>query len=182
MKTYILRNLLVLIMVSISACGFRLRGDVDIPQVLQTTMLMGSFSQNGLGAEITRRLTLVKEVTQVVDASKATALIVIGKNIFKKRVLTVDTNGKATAYILDYYVSFSVLDNKNNIMLAIQEVRQTKEFNFDASNALATGDQESQIRKDMVDASVNQIFRRISVALRPVNIKKSKIRQTTSSP
>ncbi|MDH3379039.1 MAG: hypothetical protein OEQ39_19115, partial [Gammaproteobacteria bacterium] len=97
--------MLLLSTVLLSACGFHLRGKIDLPPSLETIRIT---SPDG---------DLRTYLADALDFSGATvtgsddgALLDVVDVRFERRVRTVDTRGLATSYMLHYAVDFRVED------------------------------------------------------------------------
>ncbi|VAW99401.1 hypothetical protein MNBD_GAMMA22-1520 [hydrothermal vent metagenome] len=156
---------LVLSSLLLSSCGFRLRGAIVVPDIMEQVYVDGDFSANDLGKVLFRRLTQVG-VNRVAQKELARSILRITNNSFIRRVLTVDSATKASAYKLDIVIGFEVEDKEGKIVLKNQQVRQTREYNVDQLNALASGDQENRLKLEMIQFIVNQILTRMSIVLK----------------
>ncbi len=156
---------LVLSSLLLSSCGFRFRGAIIVPDVMEQLYVVGKFSPNELGKVLFRRLKQVG-VNQVLQKELASSILIITNNSFIRRVLTVDAASKASAYKLDIVIGFEVTDKEGNILLKNQQVRQTREYNIDPLNALASGDQEYRLKLEMIQFIVNQMLTRMSIVLK----------------
>jgi len=169
------------------SCGFRLRGDVETPPQLKNVYIAGVAEYAELNQELRRTLLRSGSVITASEGS-AESIIRITNEVMKKRVLSVDAQGRAAEYELNYIFSFTVVSgsvdagsivignettvtNKSgqakgkepadNILVPAQEVNLTRDFRFDPDNVLATDAQEKKIRLDMVRFAVSQMLRRI---------------------
>ncbi len=149
----------------LTSCGFHLRGAITVPDVMKEVYVAGNVYANDLGKVLFIRLTQVG-VNRVFKPEESRSILTITKNTFTRRVLTVDSATKASAYKLDIVVGFEITDIKGKIILKNQDIRQTREYNIDQLNALASGDQESQLKLEMIQFIVNQMLTRMSVVLR----------------
>ena len=164
------------------SCGFRLRGDVETPPELKNVYIAGVAEYAELSQELRRTLLRSGSVITASEGS-AQSIIRITNEVIKKRVLSVDAQGRAAEYELNYIFSFTVVSGTidignettvtdksgqakakepaDNILVPAQEVNLTRDFRFDPDNVLATDAQEKKIRLDMVRFAVSQMLRRI---------------------
>ncbi len=156
---------LVLSSLLLSSCGFRFRGVIVVPDVMEQLYVTGDYRPNDLGKVLYRRLEQVG-VNRVLKKELASSILIITKNSFIRRVLTVDAATKASAYKLDIVIGFEVADKEGNVLLKNQQVRQTREYNIDPLNALASGDQEYRLKLEMIQFIVNQMLTRMSIVLK----------------
>lgn len=156
----------------LGSCGFRLRGDVEVPPQLQNVAITGVAQYADLYQELKR--VLQRSGSEVsTNRSLAKAVIVISAAETRKRVLSVDTQGRAAEYELNYRFFFSVVENTSNteidaqqpgqekILVPQQKLELTRDFRFDPNNVLATDAEEKQIRLELVQFAVRQMMRRI---------------------
>lgn len=158
----------------ISSCGFHLRGNQDLSAFLPEVQIQGTSKHSELGRELTQALTSAK--TNVLDESKT--LINISKDSFSKRILSLDSTGRANQYELSYQLSFSLVkklkvDNadakiKQNIvdLIPSQTITEKREYLFDANLILAKSDEEARLNNDMRQAAILQLVRRLNFSLK----------------
>jgi len=149
----------------LSACGFHFRGAIKVPEVMQDIHVTGDSFSNKLGKVLQRRIQQLG-IIDVPLKENASSILTITRNNFIRRVLTVDSASKASAYKLDMIIAFEVTGNDGKILIKNQQVRQTREYNIDPANALASGDQENRLKLEMVEFIVNQILTRMSIVLK----------------
>ncbi len=159
--------LLLITSMTLVSCGFHFRGAITVPAVMQEVYVSGDISTNNLGKVLFRRLTQLG-ISRIKLKENALSILSITKNNFIRRVLTVDAATKASAYKLDVIVGFKVTDVKGKVLLPNQQIRQTREYNIDPNNALASGDQENRLKLEMTNFIVNQMLTRISIVLKDI--------------
>ncbi|MDT8383262.1 MAG: hypothetical protein RRB22_02505, partial [Gammaproteobacteria bacterium] len=96
--------LLLLLLLSISACGFHLRGSVQLPPALSVLALLDAAPATDIAPELGRGL---KGAGVRLDASAPMQLQIRAEQ-YGKRVLSVDASGRAQEYGLSYTVRFSL--------------------------------------------------------------------------
>ena len=157
----------------ISSCGFHLRGNQDLSSSLAEVQIQGTSIHSELGRGLVRALTSAK--VNVLDESDV--LLIITKDIFSKRVLSLDSSGRANQYELNYQLSFSLIkklkqDNEKQSfvdLIASQSITEKREYLFDANLVLAKSDEEIQLNKDMREAAMFQLIRRLKYSLNAKN-------------
>ena len=137
-------------MVSVlSACGFHLRGDVQLAPQLSKIHIAGADPYDPLIRELTRSLTTAG-ATVVSDAQGATSRLQVLANSGKRRVLSVTSRGgKVQEYELYQTFEFRVLDADGNELLPAQRLELTREYLFDANDVLSKSTEEEALRRDM---------------------------------
>lgn len=166
-------TLLILVSIFIASCGFHLRGSQDLSAVLPEVQIQGTNIHSELGRELNNALTNAK--VSVLDESKI--LLSITKDSFAKRVLSLDSAGRANQYELNYQLSFSLIkkvksdSEKINIVdvMPSQTITEKREYLFDANLVLAKADEESRLNNDMRQAAILQLVRRLTFSLKSKN-------------
>ena len=156
---------MISLILSITACGFRLRGSVEVPDVLQKTHITGIAEFSELNQELKR--VLQGSGSEVLSQPQnAKSIISISGESFRRRVLSVDALGRASEYELIYRYHFKISDADGKVVIPNQEISLIRDYQFDPNNVLATDAQEAQIRTSMVKFSVRQMIRRVDSQLK----------------
>ena len=163
---------ILLLSTLIASCGFHLRGSQDFSKILPEVNVSGVNKYSDLGRELLRSLATAN--VNVFDESST--ILNITKDTFSKRVLSVDSAGRANQYELRYDVSFSLIrgetngKEKNTIdLIPVQNITEKREYLFDANLILATQDEENRLKQDMRQAVVLQMMRRLKFLLSSKN-------------
>lgn len=147
--------LLVLLLVALEGCGFRLRGSLGEFESIPPTYIHG-----GDPAVIDLRQFLRSAGTEVVDDAAAAGLIVTVADVSRsRRGLSVGTRGRVQEYELVYQIRFHAEDSDGNRLLEEQTITQTRNFNFDEADVAAKSSEEDYLFRDMQRNAVMQIMR-----------------------
>jgi len=148
----------------LSGCGFHLRGAVELPEMMQKTYISG-----GGGSDLYYAVenALLNAGAKVVgSASSATALLTLHSQRFDRRVVSVDTQGRAAEYELLLQVVFSLKERSGRVIADNETVRVIRDFTFDPDNVLAKDDEEAALRREMSRYAVAQMIRRVEALAR----------------
>lgn len=149
----------------LSGCGFHLRGAVDLPANYQRMAIEGVSPYSDLGLKLKRDLQA--NGVEVVEAAGAQVILKLSQVSYQRRLLSVSAlSGKTAEYELHYSLKMSVRDRQGNVLVPEQPLQQLRDYVFEQGNVLATGNQEAQLRKDMVRDLVSQILRRLQARAR----------------
>jgi LPS-assembly lipoprotein len=159
--TLLLLGLLLLL----SACGFRLRGNVVVPPQMQETYIKGAAAFSDLGIELKKALER-SGAKVVAGPGVASAQLNIASEQLKRRVLSVDKDGRASEYELTYEVMFELRDNAEKVLVPMQTISPIRDYKFDPNNVLAKDTEEVQLRKSLVSYTVQQMMRRLEAGLK----------------
>ena len=130
-----LSNVLIglLCVLLLSGCGFKLRGAYQLPPAMNVTYIDIDESKNALARSLKRSLksSNIKIVNQLTD--DAASLKIIGETK-SKRIVSVDSKGRAREYTLTYFIDFSVRAKQHNFEIDKQTVRLDRDFVFDTED------------------------------------------------
>ena len=157
----------LLLLLSLTACGFHLRGSVQLPPELATMSVQDARPATDIAPAL--RNALKSAGTQISES--APMVLQLMAEQYGKRVLSVDSAGRAQEYGLSYTVRFSLksvdTDGKNeSVWLPEQTVTQTRDLRFDAAAVLGTESEEAKLKAEMRQDAVLQILRRLQ-AVKP---------------
>lgn len=167
----------------ITGCGFHLRGNQDLSSDLPEVKVQGINHYSDYGRELIRALTAAK--VNVSDTSMT--VLNVSSEAFSKRVISVDSAGRANQYELRHDISYSLVKvvpqkqkTKGKItqpqvvdLIPAQTISEKRDYLFDANAVLAAEQEERRLKKDMIQASLIQFVRRLQFSLRAAK-KKSK--------
>jgi LPS-assembly lipoprotein len=147
----------------ISGCGFRLRGDVEIPPDLNPL-----FIQAAAGSPVAQALSDRLRGTQVRLAAnpKDAKLIlrILGESRLS-RVVAVNRAGKVLSLELFYRVSFDVQGPDGKERLPRQEIELVRGFDNPDTEVLGKQLEGELIYQDMIDDAADRVLIRLRAAL-----------------
>lgn len=150
---------------TLSGCGFRLRGSSDLPPSMKSVIIDGVAEYSPLGQAI--RQFLASARANLVDKpDKDTIHFIVTRNKFDKRVLSVTTSGRANEYELRYFLAVKVQNGKGQTMVPGRTVQVVRDYTYNNSNVVASSDEENNIKQQMTTFAVRQAMRRISIVLK----------------
>lgn len=146
----------------IAGCGYRLRGDVDIPPGLAPVYIQA----DGLvGQAIDDRL-LSSGVPITPVANDAGLILRILDQSRGSRVVAVDRGGKALAFALELEVRFDALDAAGEPLIPPQQLTLERTFDDNPDVAVLGKQLESDIiDQDLANAAADQMLLRLRAAL-----------------
>lgn len=163
-KLTFLASLLPLLL-ALNACGFRLRGSVELPPVLQDTYIQSQAPFTGMARAL--RTQLERSGANVLASKEqASAILAVVNERSESRVLSVGSRGKATEYELFDEATFSLSDAGGKVLIEPQTVRITRDLVFDPNELLGKLSEAESIHKQMRENLARQILMRIDAGLR----------------
>jgi LPS-assembly lipoprotein len=149
-------------MALVSACGFHLRQSAALPVGMKKIHLTVS-GGGRLERELSRALSNSDAV--VVDTAEADAAeLAITSNDFRTDSLTVSGTARVTEYAVRYHVDFNAKTSNGTVIIAPQAIDMSREFSYDAQNALGTASQTEQLQRSLISDMVQAILFRLQAA------------------
>ena len=158
------RNALVVaLLLTLAACGFRLRGTAEVP--FETIFLPGA--TGGIALDLKRNIQVGTRAKVVDDAGKAEAVLQFTEETRAKEVLSLTGTGKVREFQLRYQVGFRVHDGKGGEYVPPSTIQLTRDVTFNDAEILAKEQEEQILFRDMQSDMVQQILRRLAAAKKP---------------
>lgn len=151
--------LAVLAGVLLSACGFHLRGAVDVPESLRNVYVTGENPHSPIVMNLQRSMR-ASGVTLTSSAAAAPYTVYISKEHEEKRSISVDQQAAAAEFQLRHYVSFELRDPQGSPLVGPDQLISERVFLNDITNVVGKRDEERLIREEMRRQLAGQIMRR----------------------
>lgn len=155
--------LLVALLLTLAACGFRLRGTAEVP--FETLFLPGA--TGGIALDLKRNIQVGTNAKVVDDAAKAEAVLQFTEETRQKEVLSLTGTGRVREFQLRYRVGFRVHDGKGGEYIPQSTIQLTRDVTFNDAEILAKEQEEQILFRDMQTDMVQQILRRLAAAKKP---------------
>ena len=158
------RVFILLSLIMLTACGFKLRGDVELPPILQETYIESGNPFTGMARAL--RVELEASGARIVESSEqATAVLKIVNERSENRILSVGSTGKASEYELFDEVTFQLADRNGKVLVKQQNLRIIRDLVFDENQLLGKVSEAEQLHVQMRRSLARQIFTRINTEL-----------------
>ena len=146
----------------LSACGYHLRGALELPAGLKNVYLEG-----GSGQLQEQFNSAMKTSSVGIASSPETAGMIV--RIFnednQRRILSLSSTGTANDFELEYRFDYELVDSKNKVLMPRQSLEIKREYYNDQVAVIAKGNEEAVIRNEMYQQAVRSIVNRARVAL-----------------
>ena len=141
----------------LSGCGFKLRGAYQLPVAMNVTYIDIDESKTTLARSLKRSLksSNIKIVNRLTDNAASLKIISETKS---KRIVSVDSKGRAREYTLTYFIDFSVNAKYKKFKIDKQTVRLDRDFVFDTEDVLGNSREESKLYEEMQQDLVRLIM------------------------
>lgn len=144
----------------LAGCGFHLRKEAQLPAAMQRVHIEIADPASPLAKDLAKALP--RSGAQVVDKVEAgVAVMKISANTLSTDVLSVGGTARANEYALRYHVEFAVEDSAGTAILPKQTIELSREFTFDATQALGVASETELLGKELERDMVQTILRRL---------------------
>jgi LPS-assembly lipoprotein len=150
------------------ACGYRLRGMVDLP--FKAIAITGNPSPP-LRADIQTSILQGTDAKVAISPKDADLILEITNDISGREILAYNAAGQVSAYRLNIRVGFRAFDNSGTDIIPDSEIYMTRDMDFSNTTVLATDVQQQQFLSLMRKDLAVQILRRVSAAARAPRTK-----------
>lgn len=150
----------ILIVCLVTACGFHLRGDYQLSPQMSNTFIKMSNQNSELFRSLKRTLQ-ASDINVVETPQQAQAVLSIVDEKQEKRVLSVDSQGRAREYEINYQIRFSVTLADDAVLVDEQLIQLQRDFLFDTEDVLGKSREQDTLIKDMQHDMVRLIMLRL---------------------
>jgi LPS-assembly lipoprotein len=157
--------LLAAIALLLSACGYHLRGEAALPPGMERVHVDSS-DQFG---------PLKRNVEKALERSGAKIEPAAGDGIAEVNltavslapiVRSVSANAKVNEFTMLYHVELQITDGSGKVVVPKQVVEQSRVFTFDQTQAIGTGAEQDEIKKEMERNMTQVVMRKVESAER----------------
>ncbi len=158
------RALLVVVCAALAGCGFHLRGAHEFALPARLSVMRVTMPASGLkypGLVLTVRHALEDRGVRVVTQGHVPAVVLSGETM-TPMIVTMSPEGGASAYLLDYAVTFSLLGAHGRVLIPPSVVRAQREYRFDPLNLPAMAREQAYLERRLRHSAARQIVWRLA--------------------
>jgi LPS-assembly lipoprotein len=159
-----MRTFILLATLSLTACGFHLRGSQLQDMAFAFKSLYLKAPAETLFVSDLRAALNSNKVALTATADAAELVLEVVSEQTNKNILSLSGSGRVQEYQLIYRVSLRAYDNKQNDWLPPDEIMLTRILAYDDAQILAKEQEEAQLYRDMRADAVGQAIRRLNRA------------------
>lgn len=150
------------------ACGYRIRGMVDLP--FKVIAITGSPSPP-LRADLQTSILTGTDAKIAINPKDADLILDITSDLNGREILAYNSNGQVSAYRLSIRVGFRAFDNAGADVVPEAEIYMTRDMDFSVSTVLASDTQMQQFLSSMRRDLAVQILRRVAASAKAPQAK-----------
>ena len=148
---------------ALAACGFKLRGEANLPTGLQHVHVQINDTFSPLKRDLEAALT--RSGAKVEDKSAdGVAEITLTNVTLAPVVRSVGATAFVNEFSMIYHVELAISDADGKSLQALQVIEHSREFTFDQSQAIGTNVEQDEIKKEMERDMVQTVMRKIEAA------------------
>lgn len=155
---------IVMIALTLSSCGFQLRGQVAIQF---QTIFIESPGYSAFVNDLERAIRSGSETRIVTSREDAEAVLKIIGEAQEKQILSLSSAGRVREFELRYRIAYRLTDKGSVDLAPPGEIMLRRDMTYDDTQVLAKESEEALLYRDMKADAVQQMLRRLSVAHRP---------------
>ncbi len=153
-------SFLVLLALCLSACGFHLRGMIDVPAWLNDISLITEDGDKELAILISSQLEANK-IKIIHDPAQAQYWLIIHQSNLRQQIVSIGASTNPRQYQLILTVSFSLQTVKGKIIKATRDVVVTRQLTVNNDRILGSNEEEAILVDEMRRDAAIQILNRI---------------------
>ena len=145
----------------LSACGFHLRGMVDVPKWLSDVAII---TQNGNMELVSMLKSQLDSYNIHVNSEPESAhyWLVIKQVDYQQQIISVGASTNPRQYQLSLSISFSLQTRKGRVIMPDKTVQVMRQFTSNNNRILGSNEEERVLLSEMRQEAVNQMINRIS--------------------
>ncbi|MEO5623080.1 MAG: LPS assembly lipoprotein LptE [Dokdonella sp.] len=144
----------------LAGCAFHLREEAKLPPGMQRVHIDIADTSSPLARDLGK--ALARSGAQMVDhVESGVAVLKITTNTLSSDVLSVGGTARANEYALRYHVEFEIQDAAGTAIAPKQTIELSREFTFDATQALGVNAETDLLSKELQRDMVQAILRRL---------------------
>ena len=146
---------------SLTACGFQLRGSAPLP--FQSMYVQAA--QTSQFATLLKRAVRAGSATRIAEQpGEAEVVLQVLNELQEKQILSLGGGGRVSEYQLRYRISYRLTDSKNHEHIPATEIVLKRDYSFTDEQALSKETEEALLYRDMRNDAVQQMVRRLQAA------------------
>lgn len=159
-----MRTLILLLALTLSACGFQLRGSYNLPW--ETLAISGVPENNELYFQIKRNIEAGSLTKVITDPKEAKASLVVLQNLQHKSILSLSGKGLVREFQLTRTFMYRIQDAQGKEILPASQIVLQRDMTFDDERIFAKEAEETMIWREMQQDMVQQLLRRLAASSR----------------
>lgn len=156
-----MRELIILsmILMLLTACGFKLQTRAELPVEMQQTRLEIKSPNSTFARRL--KIQLEQNGAQIVAAGVNAAILEVPQNRTRREIQSIGDNARVRELLIRHTVQFRLLDSDGNELIPLQTLEQSRVYEFNEQDILAAERENEFLRNDLADALARMVVRRL---------------------
>lgn len=150
-----MRVFVFILCLSLSACGFHLRGSYHIPLALQE-LTLNTPQDSPLNQPLRQRLQQSN-----VDLTGGEYTLEVTKDKLDKQITSTDTRAKAAEYSLYYQVTYVLKDSQQRIVTSERQLLLRRSYQYDSTAIVGKTSEEQTLIQELYEDAATQIVNQL---------------------
>ena len=149
----------LLLAITLTACGFHLRGNIPLPKNIQNMYVQGP---DGTFKDKLEDVLTNSGATIAPSALAADVVVNITEATSSRDVGTLDERGKVDSYNLVFRVRYSLDDTQGKVVRESTSLRESRQYDFDPELVVESESEEQQLQTSMEEDIALRMVRQLS--------------------
>ena len=145
----------------LSACGFHLRGQYQLPSPLFRLFIQTSDPYDPFIQRLEQVLTKMN-VVLVPTAKDAKVVLVVLSLTSGQNLVSSSTTSQVNTYALSYTLGFSLASPTGKVLIGPESVSASQNYTISSSQAISGSSQEQQLNGQLYQDVIYQLFNQLS--------------------
>lgn len=155
-----MKYLLAVLLISLSGCGFYLRGQQPLPEQLRTLAIQSPSPYSDLSLTLAQALK-AKQVTVLSDQQAAPATLELTQDTLQQSLLSVSSSTQVRQFLLTKTIEFQVRSQDNQLIIKPQTLSTTRKLTVDSNQLLGSDEQKHKIEHEMNQTLVMMLMNKL---------------------
>lgn len=151
----------LLLTLFLTACGFHLRGLIDIPKWLTNVAIISKVDNKELKSILKSQLEGYK-ISVNPNPATANYWLIINKTNFQQQIVSIGASTNPRQYQLILTIEFMLQSAKGQIIKPLRVVSVSRQLTVNNDRILGSNDEEAVLISEMRKEAVTQIINRLS--------------------
>lgn len=149
----------------LAGCGFQPRGQLRLPEGMSALAVQAADPYSLLATDLQRAFQ--RSGVAVAEAAPGTATLVLEREVWSERPLSVDSFVTVREVEIRYDITFRLDDAQGNPLLPSQLLSLGRDYVYEAQPAFGVPGEQELLRQELRQEMTAAILRRVDLALRP---------------
>ena len=145
----------------VAACGFKLRGAVDLPY---SSLYIALPDSSPLRAKLVRIISASSKTMLTSEAKGSQAILGVLSDAFTRNILSLNASGQVTELELVRTFSYRIYDPNGRDLVPPAQIIVKRDVTYDDNALLSKQAEEALLVKDMENDMIQQLIRRLAAS------------------